>query len=224
MIHVRIWDLPTRVFHWSLVFLILALVITGQVGGDAMLWHFRCGYGVLSLLLFRLMWGFVGGYWSRWRQLTCTPSALRQYFSGRQAHPHFLGHNPVGSLSVIFILTLLLLQVSTGLFSDDEISNSGPLTVWASGSIVSLATQWHKDLGKILVLLLIAIHITAIVWYHIKKQENLTRAMVLGDKNSELPAVSSADGMLQWLKALVCLVVSSGLVFLLINAAPSASF
>ncbi len=224
MNHVRIWDLPTRVFHWSLVFLILALVITGQVGGDAMVWHFRCGYGVLSLLLFRLMWGFVGGHWSRWRQLTCTPSALRQYFSGGQALPHFLGHNPVGSLSVIVILTLLLLQVSTGLFSDDEISNSGHLTIWASGSIVSLATQWHKDLGKILVLLLIAIHITAIVWYHIKKQENLTRAMVLGDKNSAVPAISSADDILQWLKALVCLVVSSGLVFLLINAAPSASF
>ena len=62
---IRVWDLPTRVFHWSLALLILALVITGNVGGNAMAWHFRCGYAVLSLLLFRLLWGFVGGHWPR---------------------------------------------------------------------------------------------------------------------------------------------------------------
>ncbi|MFM1949567.1 MAG: putative Ni/Fe-hydrogenase B-type cytochrome subunit, partial [Pseudomonadota bacterium] len=76
MIQVRIWDLPTRVFHWSLAILVIALIMTGNVGGNAMVWHFRFGYAVLSLLLFRLMWGFVGGHWSQWRQLTCTPSAL----------------------------------------------------------------------------------------------------------------------------------------------------
>jgi cytochrome b len=148
---IRVWDLPTRLFHWSLALLILGLVITGNVGGNAMVWHFRCGYAVLSLLLFRLLWGFVGGYWSRWQQLTCTPAALRQYLSQQNTQQRFLGHNPLGSLSVIALMCLLLLQVATGLFSDDEIANAGPLTVWVSESVVSMTTQWHKGLGKTVV-------------------------------------------------------------------------
>ena len=219
---IRVWDLPTRLFHWSLVLLILGLVITGNVGGNAMVWHFRCGYAVLSLLLFRLLWGFVGGYWSRWQQLTCTPAALWQYLSQQNTQQRFLGHNPLGSLSVIALMCLLLLQVATGLFSDDEIANAGPLTVWASESVVSMTTQWHKGLGKTLVLLLIATHSGAILWYFIKKKENLSRAMLWGDKPSETPAISAMDRPIDWLKALLCLALAGALVFVLINAVPSS--
>ena len=219
---IRVWDLPTRLFHWTLALLILALVITGNVGGNAMVWHFRCGYAVLSLLLFRLLWGFVGGHWSRWRQLSCTPSALRQYFSAQSSQQRYLGHNPIGSLSVIALMSLLLLQVATGLFSDDEIANAGPLTVWVSESIVSMTTQWHKGFGKGLVLLLIAIHVGAILWYFVKKKENLSRAMLWGDKSSESPATASLDRPLDWLKALLCLALVAALVFVLINAVPSS--
>ncbi|MEO0029838.1 MAG: putative Ni/Fe-hydrogenase B-type cytochrome subunit [Pseudomonadota bacterium] len=219
MIQVRVWDWPTRIFHWALASLVVALVITGNVGGNAMVWHFRCGYGVLSLLLFRLLWGFLGGHWSRWRQLTCTPSALRQYIAGSQSR--FLGHNPLGSLSIIAMLALLLLQASTGLLSDDEIANAGPLTVWVSESVVNITTYWHKEIGKALVLLLVATHLLAIGWHFFKKQENLTRAMLLGDKASDVSAPSSQEGVGQWLKALSCLCISSGLVYLLISAVPS---
>jgi len=218
MIQVRVWDLPTRVFHWSLASLVIGLVITGNVGGNAMVWHFRCGYAVLSLLLFRLAWGFVGGHWSRWRQLSCTPAAIKQYFSHAQ---HHLGHNPLGSLSVIAMLTLLLVQAGTGLFSDDEIANAGPLTVWASEATISLTTHWHKGLGKALVLVLVATHVLAIAWHYFQKKENLPRAMVLGDKVSEVPAAASSDRPLDWLKAIVCLGLSSGLVFILISAVPA---
>ncbi len=221
MIQVRVWDWPTRIFHWALASLVVALVITGNVGGNAMVWHFRCGYAVLSLLLFRLLWGFVGGHWSRWRQLTCTPSALRQYIAGAQPHTRFLGHNPLGSLSIIAMLALLLLQASTGLLSDDEIANAGPLTVWVSERVVGITTYWHKEIGKALVLLLVATHLLAIAWHFFKKQENLTRAMLLGDKSSEVLAPSSQEGFGQYLKALVCLGISSGLVYLLITAVPS---
>ena len=127
MIQIRIWDWPTRIFHWSLATLVVALVITGNVGGNTMVWHFRCGYAVLSLLIFRFIWGFCGGHWSRWRQLACTPELIWQYFKTSSSSSAFLGHNPAGSLSVIAMLTLLVLQVSTGLFSDDEIFNAGPL-------------------------------------------------------------------------------------------------
>ncbi|ALK90784.1 cytochrome b/b6 domain-containing protein [Limnohabitans sp. 103DPR2] len=219
---IRVWDLPTRLFHWTLALLVLVLVITGNVGGNAMVWHFRCGYAVLSLLLFRLLWGFVGGHWSRWRQLSCTPSALRQYFSAQSSQQRYLGHNPIGSLSVIALMSLLLLQVATGLFSDDEIANAGPLTVWVSESIVSMTTQWHKGFGKGFVLLLIAIHVGAILWYFVKKKENLSRAMLWGDKSSESPATASLDRPLDWLKALLCLALVAALVFVLINAVPSS--
>lgn len=223
MIQVRIWDLPTRVFHWSLAILVIALIMTGNVGGNAMVWHFRFGYAVLSLLLFRLMWGFVGGHWSQWRQLTCTPSALRQYVSGLHGDQRFLGHNPLGSLSVIVMLSMLLLQVTTGLFSDDEIANAGPLTVWVTGHIVSLATAWHKGLGKAIVLLLIAAHLLAIAWHLIKKEDNLSRAMVLGDKDTAMPVPGSSDKPIDWLKAFACLAFASCLVFFLITATPPNS-
>ena len=186
-----------------------------------MVWHFRCGYGVLSLLIFRIMWGFCGGYWSLWRQLTCTPSLVRQYLtpisSRTSSHTSFLGHNPLGSLSIIAILGLLALQASTGLFSDDEIANSGPLVRFVSESTVSLATRWHKGYGKTIILSLVAIHLLAILWYFIQKKENLTRAMLTGNKTALAPAPSSKDGPANWLLALVCLLVSAGLVFALIN-------
>jgi cytochrome b len=222
MIQVRIWDLPTRIFHWTLAILIVALVITGNVGGNAMVWHFRCGYAVLSLLIFRLIWGFCGGYWSRWRQLACTPELIRQYFKSSMTQTMFLGHNPLGSLAVIAMLALLALQVSTGLISDDEISNAGPLVSLVSGSSVSLATSWHKGFGKTFILLLVAVHLLAILWYLVKKKQNLTLAMLKGDKTSPTPAHSSKDGPANWLLAVLCILVSAGLVYALINLGATA--
>ena len=219
MTQVRVWDLPTRIFHWTLALLIVGLVITGNVGGNAMVWHFRCGYAVLSLLLFRVLWGFWGGHWSRWRQLSCSPTAIRQYISSLPSPRHYLGHNPLGSLSVLAILSLLALQVGTGLFSDDEIANAGPLTAWAVESTISSATKWHKGFGKSFILILVLIHIVAIAWHFFKLKENLPRAMLQGDKPTETPAIASNDSLRDWLKALACLAVSSGLVFLLIQRA-----
>ncbi len=221
MIQIRVWDWPTRLFHWTLTGLIIALVITGNVGGNAMVWHFRCGYGVLSLLIFRFMWGFWGGHWSLWRQLACTPALLRQYLKPSATHTPFLGHNPLGSLSVIAILALLGLQAATGLLSDDEIANSGPLVHLVAESTVNIATHWHKGYGKSLILLLVAVHVLAILWYFFKKKENLTRAMLTGDKSADKSAPSSKDGPANWLLAFVCLLISGGLVFALINLGAS---
>ena len=224
MIQIRVWDWPTRLFHWTLTGLVIALVVTGNVGGNAMVWHFRCGYGVLCLLIFRIIWGFCGGHWSLWRQLACTPALIRQYLmpSASSSPPTtYLGHNPLGSLSIIAILALLGLQVGTGLFSDDDIANAGPLVRLVAESTVNMATRWHKGFGKTLILLLVAIHLLAILWYFIKKKENLTRAMLTGNKNSEVPAPSSKDGLSNWLLALVCVLISAGLVFALITLGAS---
>ena len=97
---VRIWDLPTRLFHWSLAICVIALVVTAKVGGDAMNWHFRLGYAVFTLLLFRLLWGLVGGHWSRFASFFPTPGRLARYLGGRATAHDTAGHNPLGALSV----------------------------------------------------------------------------------------------------------------------------
>ena len=105
----RVWDLPTRSFHWALALSVVGLFISGNVGGNAMLWHMRLGYFVASLLLFRVVWGFVCGYWSRFAQLRLAPQALLVYLrgqSGQKPHDH-LGHSPTGSWSVVALLSLL---------------------------------------------------------------------------------------------------------------------
>lgn len=193
MIKVRIWDLPTRLFHWLLTACVIGLVITGNLGGNAMVWHFRFGYAVLSLLLFRLGWGFLGGHWSRWSQLPLAPSNVLAYFQGRSPSLHLVGHNPLGSWSILLMLFFLGLQVATGLFSDDEIANSGPLSSFASSAVVSLATQWHKQWGKLILILLVLTHVLALLWYRWRKQQSLVPAMWHGDKSLPVSIPASRD-------------------------------
>ena len=109
MFTVRIWDLPTRLFHWLLAACVIGLVVTGNLGGNAMVWHFRLGYSVLSLVLFRLVWGFAGGHWSRWRQFFLRPAHVIAHLRGQPGTPPWAGHNPLGSWSVVLMLLWLLL-------------------------------------------------------------------------------------------------------------------
>ena len=162
---VRVWDLPTRVFHWALVAALAGLVTTAQIGGEAMPWHFRFGYTVLSLLLFRLVWGLVGGHWSRFASFIYAPRTILAYVKGRGNPEHAVGHNPLGSLSVFAMLGMLLLQVGSGLFSDDEIAAAGPLVTLVPGAWVSLATHYHADIGKLILLGLLVLHVGTILFY-----------------------------------------------------------
>ena len=141
----RIWDLPTRLFHWLLAVSIIALVVTAKVGGNAMEWHFRLGYAVLALLVFRILWGLVGGRWSRFASFAYGPGTVLRYLRGRSRadEHHEVGHSPLGSLSVFALLGFLALQVATGLVADDEIATVGPLNRFVSGSLASQATGWH---------------------------------------------------------------------------------
>src|SRR6476661_5005066 len=124
---VRVWDLPTRIFHWALVACVIGLVISGWRGGDAMPWHARMGYAVATLLLFRIVWGFVGGRWSRFSSFLFSPASVSNYLRGRSHPDHLVGHNPLGAGSVLAMLAVLIAQVGTGLVSDDESSFQGPL-------------------------------------------------------------------------------------------------
>ena len=207
---VRIWDLPTRLFHWLLVLCVVGLVITGNVGGNAMVSHFRLGYAVLTLLLFRLVWGFVGGHWSRWVQLPLSPSSVLRYLRGGGSPG--AGHNPLGAWSLLLMLAWLLLQVSTGLVSDDEIANTGPLSALVSGATVSAATAWHKGIGKLVLLALVLLHVAAIVWYRVRKSQALVPPMVHGDKTLSEAVPPSRDGTASRLLAVVILLACAALV------------
>lgn len=209
---VRIWDLPTRLFHWSLATCVVALVVTGKVGGDAMNWHFRLGYAVFALLVFRLAWGFVGGRWSRFASFVPTPGRLSRYLRGQALPQDTAGHNPLGALSVFALLTVLALQVATGLMADDEIAFAGPLTALVSGDTVAAATSWHKGWGQALVLGLVALHVLAIVFYLLRRK-NLVRPMVLGDKPMAVAVAPARDSAGTRLLALGLLGAAAAVVW-----------
>jgi len=220
MLTVRVWDLPTRLFHWALAVCVAGLFITAEWGGSAMVWHFRFGFMVLTLLLFRLVWGLIGGHWSRWAQLPLHPAQVLAYLKGRLATDHWVGHNPMGSWSVLALLFMLALQVATGLISDDEISNTGPLSFWVPGRWVSWATSWHKDWGQSLIVLLLVLHLGALIWYRVKKKLSLVPAMLHGDKSLPQAATPSRDQAPQRLLALVVFLLSALAVYGLVSITP----
>lgn len=209
---VRVWDLPTRVFHWALVLCVTGLAISGSVGGSAMVWHFRFGYAVLALLLFRITWGLVGGRWSRFAAFLYAPQSLLNYVRGQGKPEHGVGHSPLGALSVFAMLGILIAQVSTGLLSDDEISFAGPLTGFVSNATVSLASNYHTEIGKWLLLGLVVLHIAAILFYLYRKQ-NLVSPMLHGDKELALAVPPSRDDALSRIAALLILLACAALAY-----------
>ena len=195
LVPTRVWDLPTRLFHWVLAACLLGLVGTGLTGGNALEWHMRLGVAVGALLVFRLLWGLLGGRWSRFTSFLYSPAAVWRYLRRRPtAEDRFdVGHNPLGSFSVFGLLGVLALQVGTGLVADDEIATTGPLNRFVSGATASWATGWHKGYGQWLIYALVALHIGAIVFHVAWKKQRLVRPMWQGDKLLPAGTPPSAD-------------------------------
>ncbi len=208
---VRVWDLPTRLFHWLLAAAVIGSVVSAKIGGNAMVWHFRFGYLVLLLLSFRILWGLVGGRWSRFASFIYAPATLLRYLRGqpRPGERLDVGHSPVGALSVFALLAFLALQLATGLVADDEIANIGPLNKFVSTDTALEATGWHKVYGQYILIALVVLHVLAIVYYAVAKKTNLVRPMLAGDKLLPQGTPASADGWPQRLLAgavlLLCL-------------------
>lgn len=171
---------------------VLGQAITGSLGGNAMVWHFRLGHGVLTLLLFRLVWGLVGGRWSRFGAFIFAPRSVVNYLRGQGKPEHGIGHTPVGAVSVFAMLGFLLAQAGTGLISDGEIAFSGPLTRFVSNATVSLASSYHINVGKWVLLALVLMHLGAVTFY-LRRQRTLVAAMLHGDKTLERVALPSRD-------------------------------
>ena len=211
---IRVWDLPIRLFHWLLVVCIAGSFVTINLGDEFIQWHAYFGYSILTLLIFRIGWGFVGSTHARFASFLPTKKAIFDYLSG--SSPRVLGHNPIGAISVFALIFVLCVQVLTGLFVDDEVSFQGPLAKYVSGSISSFLSEIHEG-NQVVIYTLIAIHIAAIWYYKKFKGENLIKPMISGDKEIDpseeakyLPADldrDSKDGVLQRGFALILLSV-----------------
>ncbi len=209
---IRVWDWPIRLFHWLLVALFILSWISAEIGGNAMQYHLWSGYAVLGLVLFRVLWGVVGSETARFAHFMRGPSAVLAYTRSwfKPGYRATLGHNPLGGWSVAALLLALAFQALTGLFSNDDIANEGPLTHWVSKSTSDLISQVHSGAFNVL-LILVILHLLAIVLYRVKHGEDLLKPMLTGDKvvneNVGEPKWSST-----WL-ALVLVVVVAGVVY-----------
>jgi cytochrome b len=177
---------------------VIGSITSAKIGGNAMVWHIRFGLLALALLAFRIAWGFVGGYWSRFASFAYSPRAVAGYLRGA-SDPEgrwAVGHSPLGALSVFALLGLLALQVATGLVADDEIATTGPLNRFVAPALGLKATAWHKTGGQYLIYALVAAHIGAVFYYLRRKRVDLMRPMWDGDKSGLAPSTpASADGV-----------------------------
>lgn len=177
-VSIQVWDLPLRIFHWLLALSVISEVVTGEIGGNLIDWHGRIGVLILGLLVFRIIWGFVGTKHSRFINFFPTPARIGAYFKGQwQGH----GHNPLGALSVIALLGVLGTLVGTGLFSNDDIAFYGPLFNLVDKSVSDKLSGLHALIFNLLAGLVI-LHIAAIVFYVRVKKHNLVVPMLTGKK------------------------------------------
>jgi cytochrome b len=185
----RIWDLPIRMFHWLLVIGVLLQFGTAKFGWLSMQWHMWIGYGLLTLLLFRLAWGFVGSDSARFSQFVAGPRRLLAYLRTWKRTPmsRFAGHNPAGGWATVIILAVLLLQALSGLATSDDVEWFGPLCNKLPDRWIAFATWLHHRLEPI-VLILIAMHIVAIALYRLLKRDGLVGSMWHGRRGIEVTA------------------------------------
>jgi cytochrome b len=199
----RVWDLPTRLFHWSLVLLIGLSWWTAETDQDDL--HLWLGYGVLFLLVFRVLWGFLGSSTARFSAFVRGPRAVVEYVRNRFRWP-LAGHAPLGALSVLALLALLIVQVGTGLFAMDEDGLfGGPLAYLVGIGTSDTLTELHEELFDWL-LILIGLHIAAILLYRLALGRNLLGPMISG--KADLPRGMEPMRPATPLVAIVCVLVA----------------
>jgi cytochrome b len=206
---IMVWDLPTRLFHWILVALVIAQWWTAR-NFSTMEYHLWGGYALLALVLFRVIWGFAGSDTARFSDFVRGPGVVLAYVKAllRGATPRHLGHNPLGGWSILAMLALLLVQAGTGLFANDDIFIEGPLYSWVSKGTSDWLTTIHR-LNFDLLLILIAVHLAAVLFYLLVKRENLIHAMLSGRKSLPPEAAVPAPRLVSPWRGLVALAVAS---------------
>jgi cytochrome b len=209
---IRVWDLPTRIFHWTLVLCVTGALVTGTLGGGWMVWHGRLGLVIAGLLAFRLVWSVCGSTYARLDLRRLSPAAILDDIRGRW---HGVGHSPLGSLSVVAMVSLLSVQVTTGLVSDDDIAFQGPWADAVSRSIAGAAVGWHHRLSD-LVMVLVGLHVGAILWYQLWRKRDVLLPMLRGWASGNGEASARGGGLLPLMVAVILaalvVVVASGVL------------
>lgn len=195
---IRVWDLPTRIFHWTLVPGVLAAVVSGQVGGKLIDWHGRIGLAIVGLLAFRLAWGWLGSSYARFGQFFPTPGRIGSYLRGEWSGE---GHNPLGAVSVFVLLGVLTAQSLTGLMANDDIAFVGPLHELVGQVWSDRLSGIHHLLSNVLIGLIV-LHVVAIGYYgHVRKQK-LLKPMLTGWKDAADGESATGGGIVALLLAL----------------------
>lgn len=220
----QVWDLPVRIFHWTLVLAVVAAFVTNKLGVSYFKYHVWAGYAVIVLVAFRLIWGVVGTRHALFRNFVRRPSETltyaREIVAGEDRH--YAGHNPLGALMVLALLGALGLQAVFGLFGNDEIFNAGPLAGAVSKNVSLALTSIHRQLfywlaGGV------ALHVLAVVAHKVFRNENLARAMVTGRKPAEVvPPQEAIHSSKIWLAVVLAEAVVIVLA-LIIAHAPAAA-
>ncbi len=211
---VRVWELPTRLFHWAIVLLVGFSWLCARC--NWMDWHLLSGYTILTLLLFRLAWGFVGSETARFGQFLAGPVAALRHVAhlARREPDHQVGHNAAGGWMVLGLLLLLAVQVGTGLFANDDVLTEGPL----AEAVDKSTSDWLSHIHVVnfrLIAIAMAAHVLAVLTYAVLKRHDLVRPMLTGRK--QLPAGLRPPRMASPWLALLLLAAAAGAVTWLVN-------
>jgi cytochrome b len=217
-----IWDLPLRIFHWLLVISIFGSWYTSNQDNGLIDYHLTLGYFTLGLVVFRLVWGFVGTTHSRFSQFIPSLGRLIAYAKSFRSpsSPSHPGHNPMGSLMVVFMLTIILLQAISGLFMNDDIFTSGPYYGTLDENMESIAVFIHRN-GFNVIIGAVVLHIAAIIFYQVFKGQSLVPPMLTGKKSSD--DVTKKDSISHskiGLAILITLLVAAFIYWLVVINAP----
>ena len=200
---IKVWDAPTRLFHWLLVLLMGFMWYSATQGGEMLVWHLRGGLLMLALVVFRLCWGIWGSDTAKFSRFVCPFSEIRRYTQGQMSEHELVGHNPLGALMVIALLAALVFQTATGLFAADEntFTNSGFFNHLVSEHAGTLARKIHVNFFNVLAVLA-GVHIAAVLLYRFVKKQDLITPMINGFKTIDAKQPKLA-GMGQLLAALL---------------------
>jgi cytochrome b len=221
----QVWDLPVRIFHWSLVGAVVTAFVTNKLGVSYFKYHVWAGYAVIVLVAFRIVWGVVGTrharFWNFLRGPSTTLAYARDLVAGKDAH--YAGHNPLGALMVLLLLALLAAQAAFGLFANDEILEAGPFAGIVSKAVSLGLTSLHRKLFYVIAGAA-ALHVGAVLWHWRVKGENLIAAMITGKKSAHLVERHEEIRSSRGLRAIALLLVIGLGLALLLHFAPPTEF
>ncbi len=216
-----VWDLPLRVFHWLLVLSVTASWATGKIGSDVRQYHMWLGYWMLGLLTFRLLWGVLGTRHSRFWSFIPTPASVVRYtrdvLKGQASAS--IGHNPLGSLMIFLMLAMLITQVVSGLFVDDDVFYAGPYSHVVHSETVEFFEGLHHKIANWIVVLAL-LHVLAALYHTYMLKEPIIDAMVTGKKDAEVVPADEAIPNSAVIRAIIIAIATAGFVYWLVAIAP----